>query len=197
MCTAATESPCEERQEKLVCTQPWPAMTKGFWGGDDRYHATYWDRWTDVWVHGDWASIDEDGFWYLHGRSDDTLNIAGKRIGPAEIESAVVAHPHAVMAAAVGIPHEIKGESIALFVVTSPLVPHSDELVAELSAVVTERLGKSFRPSEIRLVADLQRTRSAKIMRRVIRARALGEDTGDLAGLENPAAVEGIQPLDA
>ena len=183
--------PLREAVGELVCTKPWPGMTRGFWGSDDRYHDTYWNRWDDVWVHGDWASIDADGFWFLHGRSDDTLNIAGKRIGPAEIESAVVAHPDAVMAAAVGIPHDVKGEAIAIFVVPAPGVARTDSLIGELSSAVTDRLGKSFRPAVIRLVDDLPRTRSAKIMRRVIRARALGESTGDLAGLENPDAVEG------
>ena len=182
---------------ELVCTKPWPGMTRGFWGGDDRYHTTYWDRWPDTWVHGDWASIDEDGFWYLHGRSDDTLNIAGKRIGPAEIESAVVSHSDAVMAAAVGIPDEVKGEAIAIFVVVRPGVDRTDDLAAALSDSVTDHLGKSFRPKVIRFVDDLPRTPSAKIMRRVIRARAVGEDVGDLAGLENPAAVDQIERLDA
>ncbi len=187
--------PLRDAVGELVCTKPWPGMTRGFWGGDDRYHATYWDRWDDVWVHGDWASIDKDGFWFLYGRSDDTLNVAGKRIGPAEIESAAVAHPDVVMAAAIGIPDEIKGEVIAVFVVPSRTARRDDALVGEVSAAITERLGKPFKPRVIRFVDDLPRTRSAKIMRRVIRARAMGEEPGDLSGLENPDAVRGILPL--
>ncbi len=182
---------------ELVCTKPWPAATRGFWGGeDDRYLETYWSRWPDVWVHGDWASIDEDGFWYLHGRSDDTLNIAGKRIGPAEIESAAVAHPGVVMAAAVGIPDSVKGEVIALYAVPAPSAEGGGALAAEISEAVVQNLGKAFRPAAVELVDDLPRTRSAKIMRRVVRARALGEDAGDLSSLENPAAVDAIEKLD-
>jgi len=189
-------SPLRGEVGELVCTKPWPGMTRGFWGDDDRYLATYWGRWPDVWVHGDWASIDDDGFWFLHGRSDDTLNVAGKRIGPAEIESAVLAHPLAVMAAAVGVPDPVKGEAIAVFVVLKPGTEPSEGLAAALSETVTDRLGKSFQPKTIRFVDDLPHTRSAKIMRRVVRARALGEDVGDLSGLENPAAVNGIARLD-
>ena len=182
---------------ELVCTKPWPAATRGFWGGeDDRYLETYWSRWPDIWVHGDWASIDEDGFWYLHGRSDDTLNIAGKRIGPAEIESAAVAHPGVVMAAAVGIPDPVKGEVIALYAVPASSAEGGGALAAEISEAVVQNLGKAFRPAAVELVDDLPRTRSAKIMRRVVRARALGEDAGDLSSLENPAAVDAIERLD-
>ena len=188
--------PVREEVGELVCTKAWPAVTRGFWGNDDRYLDTYWERWPDTWVHGDWASIDADGFWYLHGRSDDTLTIAGKRIGPAEIESAVVAHPDVVMAAAIGIPHPVKGEAIAVYVVTTGNARDDEKLAGDLSDEVVRNLGKPFRPLAVRLVDDLPRTRSAKIMRRVVRARALGKDTGDLTSLENPAAVEAIQRLD-
>ena len=181
---------------ELVCSREWPGMTRGFWGDDDRYLDTYWNRWPDIWVHGDWASIDEDGFWYLHGRSDDTLNIAGKRIGPAEIESAVVAHPDVVMAAAIGVPHPVKGEAIAVFAVPTARADRGPELVEAISAKVVDHLGKAFRPLAIELVDDLPRTRSAKIMRRVVRARALGEEPGDLTSLENPTAVDAIGRLD-
>jgi len=95
---------------ELVITHPWPGMTAGFWKDPDRYLETYWSRWPDVWVHGDWAYIDEDGFWFVTGRSDDTLKIAGKRVGPAEVESVLVSHPAVAEAAAIGVPHEIKGE---------------------------------------------------------------------------------------
>lgn len=180
---------------ELVIRSPWPGMTRGFWKEPDRYLATYWDRFPGVWVHGDWASIDEDGFWYLHGRSDDTLNIAGKRVGPAEIESAVVAMDEIVMAAAVGVPHPVKGESVAIFAVPAPGQERTPALAAAVSAAVTDALGKAFRPSSVQLVADLPRTRSAKIMRRVVRAIALGKDVGDLSSLENPGSLEGIDRL--
>src|SRR5207237_5615940 len=102
---------------ELVCRKPFPGMTRGFWRDPERYLETYWRRFPGVWTHGDWASVDEDGYWFLHGRSDDTLNIAGKRIGPAELESAAVAHPDVAEAAAVGIPHEVKGEGAGSFCV--------------------------------------------------------------------------------
>jgi acetyl-CoA synthetase len=178
---------------ELVCTKPWPAMTRGVWGDPDRYLETYWSRWPDVWVHGDWASIDEDGFWFLHGRSDDTMNIAGKRLGPAEVESALTEHAAVAESAAVGVPHEVKGESIWCFVITKPGHPTDDDLVAALKAEVGRHLGKAFTPDRIVFVDELPKTRSAKILRRAIRATVLGEDPGDLSSLENPSAIEKIR----
>jgi acetyl-CoA synthetase len=177
---------------ELVCKQPWPAMTRGVWGDPERYLDAYWRRFPDVWVHGDWATRDEDGFWFLHGRSDDTMNIAGKRLGPAEVESALIDHPAVAESAAVGVPHEVKGETIWCFVVVKPGYERGDVLTKELSAVVAEHLGKSFRPGRIVFVDELPKTRSAKIVRRAIRAAALGEDPGDLSSLENPAALDAI-----
>jgi acetyl-CoA synthetase len=188
----AEGNPVRGEVGELVIRGSWPGMTRGFWGEPERYLETYWSRFPDVWVHGDWASIDDDGFWFLHGRSDDTLNIAGKRVGPAEIESAVVALPEVSMAAAIGIPDAVKGESIALYVVPSPDVEPDDELTGEVIAAVTETMGNAFRPKSVRWVADLPRTRSAKIMRRVIKAVALGDEPGDLSGLENPESMEGL-----
>ncbi|CAN5889515.1 hypothetical protein BH23ACT5_BH23ACT5_03080 [soil metagenome] len=170
-------------------------MTRGFWGEPQRYLDTYWSRWPGVWVHGDWASVDDDGFWYLHGRSDDTLNIAGKRVGPAEIESAVVAMSKIVMAAAIGVPDPLKGESVAIFAVPARGTTPDDGLVEEVSRAVTEHLGKAFAPSAVRFVADLPRTRSTKIMRRVVRALATGREPGDLSALENPESLAGIEAL--
>src|SRR6266536_5056051 len=118
---------------ELVCTKPWPAMTRGVWGDPQRYLDTYWSRWPDVWVHGDWATIDSDGFWFLHGRSDDTMNVAGKRLGPAEVESALTEHPSVAESAAVGVPHDVKGEAIWCFVVIKPGFERSDALRLELS----------------------------------------------------------------
>jgi acetyl-CoA synthetase len=177
---------------ELVCTKPWPGMTRGLWGDPDRYIDTYWSRWPNVWVHGDWASRDEDGFWFLHGRSDDTLNIAGKRLGPAEIESLLVSHPAVAESAAIGVPDEIKGEKVWCYAVLKPGIEPSDELRDELRVVVERALGKSFRPDKIRFVTALPKTRSAKILRRAVRAAALGQDPGDLSSLENPAALEEI-----
>jgi acetyl-CoA synthetase len=177
---------------ELVCTKPWPAQTRGFWKAPDRYMQTYWSRWPDVWVHGDWASIDEEGYWFLHGRSDDTLNIAGKRIGPAEFESAAVDHPAVVECAAIGVPDDVKGTVVWCFCILRPGTDPTDELAAEVKGVISDELGKAFAPAQIKFVEELPKTRSAKILRRAIRATVLGEDPGDLSSLENPSAIEAL-----
>lgn len=174
---------------ELVCRRPWPGMTRGIWGDPKRYLETYWRRFPGVWTHGDWASVDEDGYWYLHGRSDDTLNIAGKRIGPAELESAAVNHAAVAEAAAIGVPHEVKGEVPWLFCV---LRPGAEASADDVARAVTDELGKAFKPEKIVFVSALPKTRSAKIVRRAVRARALGEDPGDLSTLENPESLEEI-----
>ncbi|MDP8911328.1 MAG: AMP-binding protein [Actinomycetota bacterium] len=177
---------------ELVCKRPWPGMTRGIWGDRERYLDTYWRRFPGVWTHGDWASVDEDGYWFLHGRSDDTLNIAGKRIGPAELESAAVGHRAVAEAAAIGVPHEVKGEVAWVFCVAKPGVEAGEGLAREVGAVVAEELGKAFRPERVVFVGALPKTRSAKIVRRAVRARALGQDPGDLSSLENPEALDEI-----
>jgi acetyl-CoA synthetase len=177
---------------ELVCTRPWPAQTRGFWNDRQRYVDTYWSRWPNVWVHGDWASVDEDGYWFLHGRSDDTLNIAGKRIGPAEFESAAVNHPSVVECAAVGVPDETKGTAVWCFCIIAPGVEPSPALGREIKTTVSDELGKAFSPSEVRFVEELPKTRSAKILRRAIRARVLGENAGDLSSLENESALDAL-----
>ena len=179
---------------ELVIRRPWPGMTRGFWRDPDKYLATYWKRFPDVWVHGDWARIDEDGFWYIEGRSDDTLKVAGKRIGPAEVESAATAHAAVLEAAAIGVPHELKGEVIVVFVVLRPGHTAAAGLAGEIAESIAQRLGRPLRPDAVRFVADLPKTRNAKVLRRVIRAAYLGkEDLGDLSSLENPPAVEQIK----
>ena len=177
---------------ELVCRKPFPGMTRGFWRDPERYLDTYWRRLPGVWVHGDWASVDEDGYWFLHGRSDDTLNIAGKRVGPAELESAAVAHPAVAEAAAVGVPHDVKGEVAWIFCVAAPGHEPSEELAAEVAATAAAALGKAFKPDRIVFVPALPKTRSAKIVRRAVRASALGQDAGDLSSVENPEALEAI-----
>ena len=177
---------------ELVVRQPWVGMTRGFWRDPDRYLDTYWSRFPDTWVHGDWAEIDADGFWYIRGRSDDTLKVAGKRIGPAEVESAAVAHPAVQEAAAVGVPHDVKGEAVVVFAVLNPDVAATAALAEAVRRTVGEQLGAALRPAAVRFVAELPKTRNAKIMRRVIRAAYLGLDPGDVTALENPAAVAEI-----
>ena len=177
---------------ELVCRKPWPSMTRGVWGDPQRYLDSYWSRWPDVWAHGDWASVDEDGFWYLHGRSDDTLNVAGKRIGPAEFESAAVSHAAVAEACAIGVPDEVKGEVAWVYCVLRPGIAATDELRADVRGQISAVLGKAFAPAQVRFVDALPKTRTAKIVRRAVRAAALGEDPGDLSSLENPAALEGL-----
>jgi acetyl-CoA synthetase len=174
---------------ELVCRKPFPGMTRGFWDDPERYLDTYWRRFPGIWTHGDWASVDGDGYWFLHGRSDDTLNIAGKRIGPAEIESAAVSHPAVIEAAAVGVPHEVKGEVAWVFCV---LAPGKSATAEEVAGLVAADLGKAFAPDRVVFVPALPKTRSAKIVRRAVRATALGTDPGDLSSVENPEALEAI-----
>ncbi len=184
-----TGKPVRGEVGELVCRRPWPGMTRGIWGDPERYLETYWRRFPGIWTHGDWASVDADGYWFLHGRSDDTLNIAGKRIGPAELESAAVGHTAVVEAAAVGIPHEVKGEVAWLYCV---LAPGAEATAEDVTRAIAEELGKAFAPERVIFVSALPKTRSAKIVRRAVRARALGQDPGDLSTLENPESLEEI-----
>ncbi len=177
---------------ELVCRRPFPGMTRGFWRDPQKYLDTYWSRLPGVWVHGDWASADADGFWFLHGRSDDTLNIAGKRIGPAELESAAIGHPAVREAAAIGVPHPVKGETSWIFCCLLPGAVPSESLEREIAGAVADQLGKAFAPGRVLFVDALPKTRSAKIVRRAVRATALGSDPGDLSSLENPESLAAI-----
>ena len=176
---------------ELVCKRPWPGMTRGIWGDPERYMETYWSMYPDVWRHGDWALIDEDGDWYLLGRSDDTINVAGKRLGPAEVESVLVSHPMVAESAVVGVPHETKGEAIWCFCVATDGA--TDGVAEELRELVATELGRPFKPSRVVFVDALPKTRSAKILRRAVRAVAIGEDPGDMSSAENPQALEQIR----
>ncbi len=180
---------------ELVIRQPWPGMTQGFWHDRDRYLETYWSRLPGVWVHGDWARIDASGYWYISGRSDDTIKVAGKRIGPAEVESAAVTHPLVVEALAVGAPDEIKGETIVLLAVVRDGAERSDRLASEIGETVIEHLGKSFKPGAVHLVPSLPKTRNGKILRRLARAAYLGLDPGDTSSLEDASTLEPIRAL--
>lgn len=184
--------PLKEGVGELVALKPWPGMTRGIWRDEKRYLETYWSRWENVWVHGDWASRDEDGMWYLHGRSDDTIKVAGKRIGPAEIETVVNSHPMVVESAAIGIPDKIKGEAIVVFAVLKDKGGQSEKIEEEIAELVVNKLGKTMKPEMIVFVDELPKTRNAKIMRRIIKNRFLGKEVGDTSTLENPQAVEKI-----
>ncbi|MCE9645081.1 MAG: AMP-binding protein [Chloroflexi bacterium] len=178
---------------ELVIKAPWIGMTRGFWKDEQRYLDTYWSRWENVWVHGDFAAIDNDGLWYILGRSDDTIKIAGKRLGPAEVESILVRHADIVEAAAIGVPHEVKGSELILFAVTRPGLSPTEALRQELKTMVVAEMGKALAPKSILFVSDLPKTRNAKVMRRMIRAAYLGLELGDTSSLVNPGAVEEIR----
>jgi len=180
---------------ELVVRQPWIGMTRGFWRdeGDRRYRETYWAKHPGLWVHGDFAAIDRDGVWYILGRSDDTIKVAGKRLGPAEVEAVLNADPRVVESAAVGVPHDVKGEEVVAFVVLGEEVEASEALRAELVDRLVEALGKALKPRAVYFVDALPKTRNAKVMRRVIRAAHLGLDPGNTTALESEAAVEAIR----
>jgi acetyl-CoA synthetase len=178
---------------ELVIHQPWIGMTRGFWKDPERYIQTYWNRFPNIWVHGDWAAVDNDGLWHILGRSDDTIKIGGKRLGPAEVESVLVAHPAVSEAAAVGVPDAVKGEAVICFCVLKLQTTANDALSEELKEAVAQALGKPLKPAAVKFVSDLPKTRNAKVMRRIIRATYLGHDPGDLSALENPASVEEIR----
>ena len=199
---------------ELVIRQPWIGMARGFWQEKERYLDTYWRRFKDIWVHGDWAMRDEDGHWFILGRSDDTLKVAGKRVGPAEVESILVSHPAVTEAAVIGIPDEAKGTAMIAFcvlgvsanqdsppyeggvAVPTPFVGTDGvvlSLAAELKSLVARDMGKPLAPSKVHFVSALPKTRNAKVMRRVLRSAYLGEDPGDLSSLENAQSFEEIK----
>lgn len=180
---------------ELAIRAPWIGMTRGFWRDRERYLETYWARWPNVWVHGDWALQAADGQWQIVGRSDDTINVAGKRIGPAEVESALVGDPAVVEAAAVGVPDDMKGSAVICFCVLAPGREGDDARRSALKARVAAELGKPLQPKAIHFVADLPKTRNAKVMRRIIRAAFLGEELGDTTALVNPESVAAITLL--
>lgn len=178
---------------ELVCTAPWPSMTRGLYQDPERYLDSYWRRFPGVWTHGDWASVDDDGEWFLHGRSDDTISVAGKRLGPAEVESVLVSHPAVAEAAAVGVPDPLKGEALWAVVVLVPPNRASEDLRLALADLIVERMGRAFRPSAVRFVDALPKTRNAKVLRRAVRAALVGASPGDLSALEDPTAIEAVR----
>jgi len=173
---------------ELVVRNTWVGMTHSFWRDDERYVDTYWSRWPDTWVHGDLASIDADGYWHIHGRSDDTLKIGGRRVGPSEIESALVAQPGIAEAAVIGVPDEMKGQQVVAFVVARPGAERPQP--EGLRDAVTKMLGKAMAPSRIIIVEGLPKTKNGKIMRRAIRARYVGERLGDMSALDAATPLE-------
>ena len=176
----------------LVARDSCPSMTKSLWDGDERYLEEYWSTWEGLWDHGDWARRDDDGFWFLHGRADDALNVAGRKVGPAEVEGAAIEHAAVTQAAAVGVPDETTGTAVVLYVVTEPGTAESDDLRAEIRDAVGTALGKPFQPREVLFVDAFPKTQSGKIVRRAVRAAYTGDDPGDTSSIENPAVIEEI-----
>ncbi len=177
----------------LVAHDSCPSMTKSLWSGDERYLDEYWSTYEEAWDHGDWAQKDDDGFWFLHGRADDALNVAGRKVGPAEIEGVLIDHDAVNQAAAVGVPDDTTGTAVVCYVIPEPDVEPSETLRAELGRLVGEEHGKPFKPREILFAADLPRTQSGKIIRRAVTATHRGEDPGDLSSMENPDALAAIR----
>ena len=184
---------------ELVCRQPWPSMTRGVWRDEERYIEAYWSTFPGMWRHGDFALVDQDGSWFILGRSDDVMNVAGKRVAPAEIESVVAADPAVAESAVVGIPDPTKGEAVWVFWVgrhdAGDGDVEDDVVAVRLRKLVATEVGKPFAPSRVIRVPQLPKTRSAKILRRAVRAAVLETDPGDLSGAENPEAVGEIAAL--
>ncbi len=189
-----TGQPVTGEVGELVVRQPYIGMTLGFWNDRQRYLDTYWSRWPEVWVHGDWAMVDEDGLWYILGRSDDTIKVAGKRVGPAEVEAAALDETNVAEAAAVGVPDPMKGQSVVIFAVPRPgadsaVIPNA------VSRSVEKSLGKPFRPAAVHVIPKLPKTRNGKILRRVIKNVFLGNAPGDLSSIDDLASLDPIKRL--
>ncbi len=177
----------------LACTAPSPSMTRGVWGSPERYLETYWSKWAGKWFHGDWASVDEDGCWFLHGRADESMNVAGRKVGPGEIEDALLEHPGVAEAAVIGVPDEIKGEAIIGFVVPKSGEAPGPDWLDSVTATAVHSLGPAFRPREVHMVAELPKTQSGKIVRRLIRRAYLDLDLGDVSTVQNAAALKAFR----
>lgn len=178
---------------ELIIRQPWIGMTMGFWKDKERYLESYWRFFDDVWRHGDFAAIDSDGLYYILGRSDDTIKINGKRLGPAEVEGILNRHPKVKESAAIGVPHPEKDNDVVAFCVLNTPQDSSEGLRKDLFKLLTTELGKGLKPREILFTTALPKTRNAKVMRRLIRAVYLGEATGDDSSLEDPTALDAIR----
>jgi acetyl-CoA synthetase len=180
---------------ELALTIPSIGLSRGLWNAPERFIETYWSKVPDLWIHGDFASVDQKGYWYVHGRSDDTIKIAGKRTGPSEIEAALLATGKVAEAAVIGVPDDIKGSAVVCVCVPARGVSATPELADSLKRAVVAALGASFRPKAVAFVSDVPKTRSMKIMRRVVRAVWLGQVVGDLSGLVNPEAVDDLKAV--
>ncbi len=177
----------------LVIKSPWPAMSRGLLNDNARYLETYWSRFENVWFHGDYVHVDEDNLWYMRGRTDDVMNISGHRMSTAEIEHAVISHKKVSDAASIAIPDELTGEAIVVFFVTDD--KSEIGLESEISDYISEKIGKVARPKFVFQLSDLPKTRTGKIMRRLLKSKLLGKDLGDLTSLENPNILDEVPKL--
>ena len=177
----------------LVIKSPWPAMTRGLLNDDERYLETYWSRFENIWFHGDYVYVDEDNLWYMRGRTDDVINISGHRMSTAEIEHTVISHKKISDAASIAIPDDITGEAIVVFFVTDDKLEIG--LESEISNYISEKIGKVARPKLVFQLSDLPKTKTGKIMRRLLKSKLLGKDLGDLSSLENPHVLDEIPKL--
>ena len=177
----------------LVIKSPWPAMTRGLLNDDDRYLETYWSQFDNVWFHGDYVYVDEDDLWYMRGRTDDVINVSGHRMSTAEIEHTVISHEKISDAASIAIPDDLTGDAIVVFFVSGD--KSSLNLESEISRYISEKIGKVAKPKHVFQVSDLPKTRTGKIMRRLLRSKLLGKNLGDLSSLENPKILDEIPKL--
>ena len=183
------------RDGYLVIKSPWPAMTRSLLNDDARYIQTYWSRFKDVWFHGDYVYVDEDGLWYMHGRTDDVINVSGHRMSTAEIEHTLISHKKISDSASVAIPDDITGEAIVVFFVENNESKDKAITASEISDYVAEKIGKIARPKYVFRLSDLPKTRTGKIMRRILKSKLLGLELGDISSIENPDVLSEIKKL--
>ena len=178
----------------LIVKTPWPGMTKGLLNDKERYLETYWSRFENVWFHGDYVMVDNDGLWYMLGRVDDVINISGHRLSTVEIEQNVISHKKISDAAAISIPDEITGDAIVLFIVLSNKESRKN-IEEEIINHVSEKIGKLARPKRVIIMPELPKTKTGKIMRRLLKAKLLGFPLGDLSSVENPQVLDKLLPI--
>jgi acetyl-CoA synthetase len=189
-----TGTPVVGEVGELVIREPFVGMTASFWQDDDRYLDSYWRAIPGLWVHGDLAMRSQDGSYVMMGRSDDTIKVAGKRLGPAEVEEIALELDEVSEAVAVGVADPVKGQKLVVFVIPRPGA-ESQSLGKRVARAVSDRLGKPFKPSEVHVVTQLPKTRSSKVMRRLIRQVYTGQALGDISSLDNPAALDELRAL--
>ncbi|MBL4889279.1 MAG: AMP-binding protein, partial [Candidatus Lindowbacteria bacterium] len=188
-----TESGEEAPAGLLAIKKPWPGIMRGIYGDPERFKETYWSKWDGIYFPGDGARCDEDGYFWIVGRVDDVVNVSGHRIGTAELESIFVEHPSVAESAVVGVKHEIKGQGLVAFVTVISGIEQTDKLKKELNDLVIKRIGKFAAPERIIFSADVPKTRSGKIMRRLLRDIAEGRALGNVTTLADASVVEALK----